>query len=88
MANIKQQKKRIVTDEKRRQHNVGIKSRMRTYMKKVDEAMAEGNADAIKAAATKAISEIDRACTAGILHSNSAARKKSSIARRVAAKAS
>lgn len=88
MANIKQQKKRIVTDEKRRQHNVGIKSRMRTYIKKVDEAMAAGDADAIKAAATKAISEIDRACSSGVIHANSAARKKSSIVRRTTAKVS
>lgn len=82
MANIKQQKKRIVTDEKRRQRNMAIKSRMRTYMKKVDEAMASGDAAAIQAATAKAISEIDRAWSAGVLHKNSAARKKSSIARR------
>lgn len=88
MANIKQQKKRIVTNEKSRQRNVAIKSRMRTYMKKVDEAVAAGDADAIKAAAAKAISEVDRACSAGVLHKNSAARKKSSISRRVAPKTS
>ena len=88
MANIKQQKKRNITNEKGRQRNVAIKSRMRTYMKKVDDAIAAGNAEAINAAAGKAISEIDRACSAGVLHVNSAARTKSSIVRQTAPKKS
>lgn len=86
MANIKQQKKRNLTNEKNRQRNVAIKSRMRTYIKKVDEAVAGGDASAIGQATAKAISEIDRACSAGVIHANSAARKKSSIARKAAAK--
>ena len=86
MPNIKQQKKRVITNEGRRERNAAIKSRMRTYMKKVDEALESGNADAVKLAAGKAISEIDRACSAGVIHANSAARKKSSISRRTAPK--
>lgn len=87
MPNIKQQNKRVITNEASRERNVAVKSRMRTYMKKVDEAVAAGNADAIKQAAGKAISEIDRACSDGVIHANSAARKKSSIARRTSVKA-
>lgn len=86
MPNIKQQKKRVKTDELNRQRNVAVRSRMKTYLKKVDDALEGDDAAAVETAVVKAISEIDRAQQKGVIHANSAARKKSSLRRRAAAK--
>jgi small subunit ribosomal protein S20 len=85
MANIKSQKKRIVTNEKRRQRNQSVQSRMKTYMKKAEEALASKDKAAAEAAVLAAVSEIDRAARKGTIHVNSASRKKSSLQRRIAA---
>lgn len=81
MANIKSQKKRNKTNEKNRQRNVAIRSRMKTYLKKAEAAMQAKDAEAISATVKKACSEIDRAESKGVLHQKSASRKKSSLQR-------
>ena len=85
MAKIKSQKKRILTNEVRRQRNIAVKSRLRTYLKQAMTAIEEKDMEAVKAVLPHAVSEIDRAASKGVIHANSAARKKSMLQRRVAA---
>lgn len=82
MANIKSQKKRILTNEKSRQRNMAVRSRVKTIVKNADAAITAKDGDVAKAQLLTAISEIDRACTKGVLHANQAARRKSSLQRR------
>lgn len=78
MANIKSAKKRILTNEKSAFRNKSIKSDLKTAIKKADAAVAENSKnkeEVIKAAVKK----IDMAVSKGILHKNTAARKKSHL---------
>jgi small subunit ribosomal protein S20 len=83
MANIKSQKKRIITNEKRRLRNVSVRSRVRTFVKQAEEAIASKDAARIQQAVQNAVRELDKAASKGVLHANSVARKKSSLHRRV-----
>ncbi len=83
MANIKSAKKRIITSQKRAERNKAIKSRVKTYIKKVDAAVAAGDKAAAEAALPVAVSEIYKAATKGIFHKNTAARKVSRITKAV-----
>lgn len=85
MANIKQQKKRIKTDEKRRERNVAVRSRLKTYVKRAEDAVHSGQKDQIDAAIKAAITEIDIAARKGVIHANTAARKKSRLQRKAQA---
>ena len=79
MANIKSAKKRILVIEKKTLRNKMIKSRTKTEVKKVMEAIKDGNKSQANEALVNAISQIDRACTKGIFHKNNAARKKARL---------
>lgn len=83
MANIKSQKKRILTNEKARQRNAGVKSQLRTAIKKVRNAVAAGDKDAAVAANREAARKLDKAVSKGVLHKNNAANRKSGLAARV-----
>ncbi|EXF24626.1 MULTISPECIES: 30S ribosomal protein S20 [Nesterenkonia] len=80
MANIKSQKKRILTNEKARQRNQGVKSQLRTAIKKVRNAVAAGDKDAAIAANREAARKLDKAVSKGVLHKNNAANRKSGLA--------
>ena len=82
MANIKSQKKRILTNEKSRQRNMAVRSRIKTYSKAADEALEAKDAEQIKTAVNAALTELDRAARKGVIHKNCAARRKSSLQRR------
>ncbi len=82
MPNIKSQRKRVITNELRRQRNMASKSRMNTFIKQAQEALDAKDADKIKAALPAALSEIDRAAGKGVIHKNAAARKKSALQRK------
>ena len=84
MANIKSQKKRNKTNEIRRQRNVAVRSRVKSFIKKANSAVEAGDAELIKAAVPEALSEIDRAVSKGVLHRKAGARRKSSLQRRAA----
>lgn len=84
MANIKSQKKRILTNEKARQRNQHFRSHMRTMIKKALAALESKDAGVASTAVRDAISAIDRACSKGVIHRNSAARKKSELQHRAA----
>ena len=83
MANIKSAKKRVITSQVRAERNKAIKSRVKTYIKKVDAAVAEGNKEAAAAALKAATIEIDKACTKGVYHKNNASRKVSRLTKAV-----
>ena len=79
MANIKSAAKRARQSEVRRQHNIALKSRMRTSIKKVINAIGEGNADAASEEYKLAVPEIDRMAGKGLIQANKAARHKSRL---------
>jgi len=84
VANIKSQEKRNRQNEKRRARNAQIKSSIRTASKKVEKAVeAKQSPEAAKELYIKFVSTIDKAAGVGIVHKNTAARKKSRIAKRV-----
>ncbi|NED99874.1 30S ribosomal protein S20 [Phytoactinopolyspora halotolerans] len=85
MANIKSQKKRILTNEKRRQRNKAVKSSLKTSIRRFHEAADSGDTDAAAAAAQEASRKLDKAASKGVIHKNQAANRKSSIAKRAAA---
>ena len=86
MANIKSSKKDIIRSEKRRQRNVDVKSRVKTYVKQAIDAIESKDPEKVQPALRRAVSEIDRAASKGVIHKNSAARKKSTLERRAAAR--
>ncbi|MBC3177768.1 MULTISPECIES: 30S ribosomal protein S20 [Corynebacterium] len=81
MANIKQQKKRVLTNEKRRQRNKSFRSATRTEIRKFREAVESGDKAAAEAQLRVASRKLDKAVTKGVFHRNSAANKKSNMAR-------
>ncbi len=82
MPNIKSAKKRTLVIAKKTLKNKMIKSDLKTAIKKADAAIAE-NADNKADAVKVAIKKIDMACTKGILHKNTAARRKSGLTTRL-----
>jgi small subunit ribosomal protein S20 len=85
MANTPQSKKRARQAERRTDINKARRSRIRTFLRKVEEALASGNADAAKAALQAAQPELMRGVTKGVLHKNTVARKMSRLSTRVKA---
>lgn len=83
MANIKSQKKRIKTNERRRVANRGVRTALKTYVKQFEEAAASGDADTARAAMHKASRELDKAAANRVIHPNNAANRKSAMARRL-----
>ena len=81
MANIKQQKKRVLTNEKRRLRNKSIRSATRTEIRKFREAVESGDKAVAEAQLRVASRKLDKAVTKGVYHRNSAANKKSNMAR-------
>ncbi len=79
MANIKSQKKRIVTNEKARMRNKAVKSELKTAVRRVHEAVATGDKEAAQAAANTASRLLDKAASKGIIHKNQAANRKSGV---------
>jgi small subunit ribosomal protein S20 len=83
MANTPQSKKRARQAERRQDINKARRSRIRTYLRKVEEAIASGDAAVAKAALIEAQPELMRGVTKGVMHKNTAARKMSRLASRV-----
>jgi small subunit ribosomal protein S20 len=83
MANSEQSKKRARQSEARYAVNKARRSRIRTFLRKVEEAIAAGNPEAAKAALLAAQPELDRGVSKGVLHKNTVARKMSRLAARV-----
>lgn len=82
MPNIKSAAKRVRITEKRTIRNATIKSALRTSIRRFEEAMASANVDNAKLALRKALRALDKAVTKGVIHKNTAARKKSRLTKR------
>jgi len=83
MANSPQAKKRARQNERRFAVNKARRSRIRTFLRKVEEAIASGDQDAAKVALQAAQPEIMRGVTKGVFHKNTASRKVSRLSSRV-----
>jgi small subunit ribosomal protein S20 len=83
MANTASARKRIRQTERRTERNQARKSRMRTFVKKVEAAIAGGDKEAAAEALRAAQPEMQRAATKGVIHSNTVARKISRLSARV-----
>jgi len=83
MANSPSSKKRARQTERRTEVNKARRSRMRTYVRKVEEALSAGDKAAAAEALRLAQPEIMRSVSKGILHKNTASRKVSRLAGRV-----
>ncbi|CVI66161.1 30S ribosomal protein S20 [Clostridiales bacterium CHKCI001] len=87
MANIKSAKKRILVIQTKTARNKSIKSKVKTYVKKVEAAIAQGDKDAAASALVAATSEISKAASKGVYHKNTASRKISRLSKAVNAMA-
>ncbi len=83
MANTPQSKKRARQNERRFEVNKMRRSRIRTFLRKVEEAIASGDQTAAAAALKAAQPELMRGVTKGVFHKNTASRKISRLASRV-----
>ncbi len=83
MANIKSAKKRILVNATKAARNKAIKSKVKTLIKKVDAAVVAADKDLAKTSLVDAITEIDKACSKGVFHKNTVARKVSRLTKAV-----
>jgi small subunit ribosomal protein S20 len=83
LANIKSAKKRILVNETKAARNKQIKSKVKTMIKKVDAAVVAGDKAVAQSTLVEAVSEIDKACTKGVFHKNTAARKVSRLSKAI-----
>ena len=79
VPNIKSAKKRVELSKVANARNKAGKSALKTNIKKFDAAVLEGNREAADAAYKTAVKSVDQAVNKGLLHKNTAARKKSSM---------
>jgi small subunit ribosomal protein S20 len=80
MANIKSQKKRILTNAKRQERNKAVKSELRTRVKTATSSAGTAeNAEDVR----MAMKRLDKAATKGIIHPNTAARRKSRLMKKI-----
>jgi small subunit ribosomal protein S20 len=83
MANIKSQIKRNKQNEAARVRNKGTRSALKTKIKKFTETASAGNAEASAESYKDAAKALDKAASKGAIHKNTAARKKSRLAKRL-----
>jgi len=81
MANIKQQKKRVRIQARQRLENLRYRSTVKTLTKRLEAAVADGDAEQVAAEHRELVRTIDKATAHGALHRNTAARKKSQAAK-------
>lgn len=83
VANIKSQKKRVLTNEKARQRNNSVKAELRTAIRAVKTAIQSSDKEAASNAQAVASRKLDQAATKGVIHKNNAANRKSALAKKV-----
>ena len=83
MANRPSAIKRIRQIERRTARNTSWKSRVRSQLRKFDEAVNSGDKEAVESALFASFSMLDKAAAKGIIHKNAAARKKSTMVKRM-----
>ena len=83
LANIKSAKKRILVNETKAARNKAIKSRVKTYVKKVETAVANKDVEAANVALKEAVAEINKAGSKGVYHKNTCSRKIARLSKAV-----
>jgi small subunit ribosomal protein S20 len=83
MPNIKQQEKRVRTAARERLENLRYRSTVKTLAKRLETAVADGDADKVAAEHRELVKMLDRAAARGALHKNTAARRKAQAAKLV-----
>ncbi len=83
MPNSKQAEKRVRQNDVRRIQNKGLRSAMKTAIRRVTEAVEAADKDGAKAALTLAMKRIDKCAKRNIVHKNNASRRKSNLSRLV-----
>lgn len=83
MPNIKSAMKRVKVIEKKTMRNNMVKSAYKTAIKKFEQAVESGNVDEAKTLFSEATKKIDQACSKGVIVKNTAARKKSKLAKKL-----
>lgn len=83
MANIKSQKKRILTNERNRLRNQSVRSSLRTAIRGVREAANAGDKERAGALLVATNRQLDKAVSKGVIHKNQAANKKSALSKTV-----
>ena len=84
MANIKSQIKRNRQNERAHERNKSVKSALKTAVRRFNEAAEAGETDKAKDLAANASRKLDKAASAGVIHKNQAANRKSAIASKAA----
>ena len=79
MANIKSAKKRILVAQRNAERNKAVRSRVKTFVKKVYAAVESGDKEAAAAALKDAAIELDKAASKGVYHKNTTSRKISRL---------
>ena len=85
MPNIQQQKKRVLIASRQRDENLRYRSTIKTLTKRLEAAVAAGDADTVAAEHRSLVRMVDKAASNGAIHKNTAGRKKAQAARLVAA---
>ncbi len=83
MPNIKSAKKRVKIIDKKTARNNMIKTGYKSAVKKFEQSLEAGNLDEAKVLFSEATKKIDQACTKGVIVKNTAARKKSNLAKKL-----
>ena len=79
MANLKSSLKRIRSSRRKAASNLVVRSAARTYVKKAQQLIAEGQVEEAQAAVQQALRALDKAAQKGVIHRNNAARRKSRL---------
>jgi small subunit ribosomal protein S20 len=85
LARTESAKKRIRQNIKRRERNLVVRTRTRTFVKRARVAIAAGDKEAAREAVRLAASELDKAASKGVIHPRNAARRKSRLMKQLAA---
>ena len=83
MANLKSSKKRIRSNEKRRVRNLIVRSNIRTEVKKIEDAISQGDVELAKTMLSETTSALDSASAKGIIDKNTGSRKKARLAKKI-----
>lgn len=84
VANHKSALKRVRSSERKRQRNRLVRSRVRTEVKKARQSIEAGSVAEAREATLEAVRQLDKAVSKGVMHANSAARRKSRLMKRLA----
>ena len=84
MANIKSQKKRILTNARRQEKNKAVRSELKTRIKNADRSAVAGTEDTDESV-RRAVKALDMAAAKGVIHKNQADRRKSRLMKKIKA---